>query len=457
MTSGAGVDGAYRPLVAVVAYHLDGTRVARWPEGGYGVPAPYVDALRRSGARTAIVAPGEEGPPEELLEPFDGLVLVGGGDIDPSRSGATPGAEHVYGVETDRDAFEIALLLAAEAMYLPVLCICRGVQILNVAHGGTLHQHLPDVAGMLEHGVPLEGTETMHAVAPEPGSFLAAITKAGDLRCSSHHHQGIDRVGDGLRVSGRSPDGLVEALELDVGGADDPTTEPWVVGVQWHPEDTAAADPAQRALFDAIVLLARARGARAKPGETLGKGREYAIVDPDPSWPDRFAEEAARVEAVLPDGLVTRIDHVGSTAVPGLAAKPTIDIQVSLRTLVPRDAYVEPLVALGYRWVLDPWDEHHEFFSRDVEGRRAFHVHVCSAGSAWERRHLVFRDRLRANPGEAEAYERLKRDLASRHPRDTFTYTDGKAAFIAGAVARADADGSSDLAATPGHGRGRRD
>jgi putative glutamine amidotransferase len=110
---------------------------------------------------------------------------------------------------------------------------------------------------MLEHGVPLEGTETMHAVAPEPGSFLAAITKAGDLRCSSHHHQGIDRVGDGLRVSGRSPDGLVEALELDVGGADDPTTEPWVVGVQWHPEDTAAADPAQQGLFDALVASAR--------------------------------------------------------------------------------------------------------------------------------------------------------------------------------------------------------
>jgi putative glutamine amidotransferase len=266
MTSGSGAHGGYRPLVAIVAYHLGGDRVARWPDGGYGVPAPYVEALRRAGARTAIVSPGEPGTPDETLEPYDGLLLVGGGDVDPARYGAAPDAEHNYGVEADRDAFEIDLVLAAERLRVPVLCICRGMQVMNVAYGGTLHQHLPAMPGLLEHGVPLEGTETRHAVTPEPTSYLAAVTKSGDLICSSHHHQGVDRVGDRLRVAGRSPDGLVEAVELDVGPTDDPTVEPWVIGVQWHPEETAHSDPAQQSLFDALVLLARLRSSRAKPG-----------------------------------------------------------------------------------------------------------------------------------------------------------------------------------------------
>ena len=93
--------------------------MARWPDGGYGVPAPYLEALRRAGARTAILSPGEQGEPEELLDPFDGLVLVGGGDVDPARYGAEPDTAHNYGVEPDRDAFEIALLLAADRLHLP--------------------------------------------------------------------------------------------------------------------------------------------------------------------------------------------------------------------------------------------------------------------------------------------------------------------------------------------------
>jgi len=429
--------GGYRPLVAVVAYHLANDRVARWPEGGYGVPAPYIDALRRSGARTAIVSPGEPGTAHEVLEPFDGLLLVGGGDVDPARYAAKPDAEHNYGVEPDRDAFEIGLLLAAERSKVPVLCICRGMQIMNVAYGGTLTQHLPAVDGLLEHGVPLEGTETLHVVTPERRSYLAAVTKSGDLSCSSHHHQGVDRVGERLRISGRSPDGLVEALELDVGQADDPATEPWILGVQWHPEETASTDRAQQSLFDALTLLSRLRGARAKPGQAEGKGREYRVVDPDPAWPERFEAEAGRIVAALPPALVARIDHVGSTAVPGLAAKPTVDIQVSVNAMSPRDAYVEPIRALGYRWVVDPWDVDHEFFSRDVDGERAYQIHVCAAGSTWERRHLAFRDWLRAHPADAKAYEDLKRSLAAVHPKDTLSYAEDKSRFITDIVRRA--------------------
>jgi len=428
----------YRALIAVVAYHLDRSRVTRWPEGGYGVPAPYLDALRRAEARTAIVSPGEEGDPEELLGSFDGLLLVGGGDVDPARYGAEADTEHNYGVETDRDEFEIELLRAADRLHLPTLCICRGMQVMNVAFGGTLHQHLPAIDGLLQHGVPLEGTETLHDVVPEPGTLLSASTKTGPLACSSHHHQGVDRVGEGLVVSGRSPDGLVEAIELPGADGNDVERTTWMLGVQWHPEETAATDPAQQALFAVFVNLARWRGQLARPGEPAGRSLEYGLADPDPSWPDRYEAEADRIVAAMPSGLVERIDHIGSTSVPGLPAKPYIDIQLSVVSIVPRDAYLGPLVGLGYRWKPDGHDDTHEFFSLDeVEGRRAVNLHVTQSGSGWERRHLAFRDALRADPETAAAYAALKRQLAADHPRDIVRYVQGKTAFVLAVEERA--------------------
>ena len=236
-----------RPLVAVPAYHLANDRVARWPEGGYGVPAPYLDGLRRAGARTAIIAPGEEGEAGEILAPFDALLLVGGGDIDPARYDAVPDTEHNYGVEEDRDRFEISLLHAARRAHLPTLCICRGMQVLNVAFGGSLHQHLPAMAGLIPHGVPLDDSVAYHDVRSATDSRLREAAGETDLSCASHHHQGIDRVGDALVATGWSSDGLVEAIEVDPGGPD------WMLGVQWHPEETAAKDPAQQSLFDRLV------------------------------------------------------------------------------------------------------------------------------------------------------------------------------------------------------------
>jgi len=246
-----------RPLVAVAAYHLGPDRVSRWPHGGYGVPGPYIEALRRAGARTAIISPGEAAEAAEVLEPFDGLVLVGGGDVDPTRYGATAGPD-VYGVDHERDEFEIQLLLAADSMRIPVLCICRGMQVMNVAYGGTLYQHLPDIPGMLEHGVPVANTQSAHEVAAAADSRLLGTTGVLKLNCSSHHHQGIDRLGDGLVATGTSSDGLVEAIERDVA---DPERDTWMLGVQWHPEDTAETDPAQRSLFEGLVNVARFRTA----------------------------------------------------------------------------------------------------------------------------------------------------------------------------------------------------
>jgi gamma-glutamyl-gamma-aminobutyrate hydrolase PuuD/GrpB-like predicted nucleotidyltransferase (UPF0157 family) len=426
----------YRPLIAIVAYHLDPERVRRWSEGGYGVPLPYVQALRRADARCAIVPPGETGDPRELLEPFDGLLLVGGGDIEPRRyDGATDDA-HTYGVEPDRDELELALLRAADDLGMPSLCICRGAQLMNVAYGGTLHQHLPDIQGLLEHGVPMDGTHGLHDVVVESRTRLSATTKEPRLACSSHHHQGIDRIGDGLRVAGRSADGLVEAIERIVDDPDD-EGQTWMLGVQWHPEDAAEEDPSQQALFDALSLIARLRGSRAVPCRREGRSRSYGIVDADPAWAARFEEEAARILTVLPPDLVVRLDHVGSTSVPGLAAKPIVDMQLSLTSLSPRRPYVEPLERLGYRHALDPWSDEHEYFSRDAGSGRAFHIHACVVGSRWERRHLAFRDWLRAHPEDAAAYAELKRRLAAEHPHDIMTYVDEKTPFIRAIEARA--------------------
>lgn len=424
---------SYRPLVAVVAYHLGDDRVARWRHGGYAVPAPYIDSLRRAGARTAILSPGDDGEAEELLEPFDGLLLVGGGDVDPARYGAEPDAAHNYGVEPDRDALEIGLLRTADRWELPTLCVCRGMQVLNVAFGGTLHQHLPEVPGMLAHGVPALDSQSLHDVRLDPRSRTWATPKATIIACSSHHHQGVDRVGEGLRATGWSADGLVEAIEREVA---DPESLHWMVGIQWHPEDTAHDDPAQQSWFDVLANLARIRGTRARPGETHGRNREYGLADPDPVWPARYEEEAGRIRAALGDQVV-RIEHVGSTSVPGLAAKPIVDIQLSLASLEPREAYMPALVGLGYRHVADGIEPDHEYFSREDGGQRAFQIHACPAGSDWERRHLAFRDWLRGHPEDAQAYEDLKRRLASAHPRDLMTYVDGKTPFIREVEARA--------------------
>ncbi|MEP6759048.1 MAG: gamma-glutamyl-gamma-aminobutyrate hydrolase family protein [Actinomycetota bacterium] len=423
----------YAPLIGIVTYTLDGARVRRWPEGGFGVPAPYVEAVHRAGGRAVLVPPGQPGAAADVLEPLDGLLLAGGGDVDPSRYGGGAGPD-LYGVDAARDELEIALVLAADAAAMPTLCICRGMQVMNVAFGGTLHAHVPDVPGLLPHGVPVDDTAAMHDVEPLAGSRLAALTKSGPLSCSSHHHQGVDRVGDGLAPTGWSADGLVEAVERTVEDQQDEWAT-WMLGVQWHPEETALHDRAQQSLFDALVLVARIHGSRARAGSRVGRTRAYSLAEPDPTWPARFEHVAEELREALGD-LAERIDHVGSTSVPGLPAKPTIDIQVSMASMVPRTAYADPLMAIGFVWTLDPWDDAHEFFSRNQGDERDVHVHACRSGSHWERRHLDFRDWLRTHPEDAAAYATLKRGLAAAHPRDIHTYTHEKGVFIRGIEAK---------------------
>jgi putative glutamine amidotransferase len=239
------------PLIAVSSYRLAPGNVPRWEGGAFAVPDTYVGAIRRAGAIPALLCPAGDVSAEDILEAFDGLLLVGGGDVDPRRYVGEP-HPRVYGIDPDRDAFEIGLTLAADRMDLPTLAICRGVQVLNVAFGGSLLQHLPDVPGLLPHGIPGEDAGAVHPVKVSPGSRLDHAFGADRTTCSSHHHQGLDRLGEGLSAVAWADDGLVEAVERDEG---------WMLGVQWHPEETAADDPSQQRLFEALVERAGERAA----------------------------------------------------------------------------------------------------------------------------------------------------------------------------------------------------
>jgi putative glutamine amidotransferase len=239
-----------RPLIAVPSYpRLAEGRVKGWHTDGIGVPIRYVEALRRAGGLEAIVATEalDDAATADLLARVDGVLLLGGGDLDPSTYGQRAHTD-VYGVSEERDACELALTRAAIERDLPILAICRGHQVLNVALGGTLDQHIPDREGVSEHGRPgVAGGALEHAVEVEAGTRLAAALGATRAVASCHHHQAVEEPGAGLQVVARAADGVIEATEL----AD--ATGRWVVSVQWHPEDTAATDPAQQGLFDALV------------------------------------------------------------------------------------------------------------------------------------------------------------------------------------------------------------
>jgi putative glutamine amidotransferase len=243
----------HRPLIAVPAYPVKAGRVQGWEKPGVAAPAPYVEALQRAGALEAILMPVgiDDADAGEILDRFDGLLLLGGGDLHPQEYDQER-RETVYGVVPHRDRFEIALARAAVDRGLPTLAICRGHQVLNVALGGALDQHISDRAGVLAHGKPgVPGGSSVHDVDLDPGSRLAEAMGVTHASVSSHHHQAVDRTGDGLRVTACAPDGIVEGIELD--------GDAWIVGAQWHPEDTAADDPAQQRLFDTFVRHATDR------------------------------------------------------------------------------------------------------------------------------------------------------------------------------------------------------
>jgi putative glutamine amidotransferase len=233
----------------MVIVALTGRRLGRtdkWPySGAAALPRAYIDAVLRAGGQPVIV--NDASDPKALLARVDALVLTGGPDVDPARYGETPHPS-VYGVDAADDDFECAVAEAALVRSVPTLAICRGIQVLNVARGGTLHQHLTDDPGVPAHGEPgVAGGARQHEVTLDADSLLAEVMDTTRVTASCHHHQAIAQLGDGLRVVGRASDGIVEALELD---------GQFLLAVQWHPEDTADEDAAQQRLFDGLVRRA---------------------------------------------------------------------------------------------------------------------------------------------------------------------------------------------------------
>ena len=236
--------GAYEaPVIGLSMYGVP-ARWGPWEADAVLLPRAYVNAVSAAGG-IPVLLPPMPGAVHAAMPRLDGLLLAGGPDIDPARYGAKPGP-HTQPPSPDRDAAEAELVEGALDGGVPVLAICRGMQLLNVARGGSLHQHLPDLVGTEAHG-RRPGVFESHPVRVAPGSRLETVL--GRLEVDgvpTSHHQGIERIGSGLVPTAWAEDGTVEALE-------DPGL-PFCLGVQWHPE--MGDDPS---LFHALVAAARTR------------------------------------------------------------------------------------------------------------------------------------------------------------------------------------------------------
>jgi putative glutamine amidotransferase len=227
-----------RPIVGITTY-VTPAQFGVWDVESALVPVEYVRAVEAAGGRPLLVPPSEDAV-DETLDAVDGLIFSGGSDLDPSLYGQEAHPE-TKGVVPERDRAELALLRAALERDMPVLAICRGSQVLNVALGGDLVQHLPEVVGHERHK-HTPGEFADHDVVIEGGTRLGSIV-GEHAPVKSHHHQGFGRLGEGLRVAAHDEEGTVEAVE-------DPART-FALGVLWHPE--AGAD---MKLFEALVAEA---------------------------------------------------------------------------------------------------------------------------------------------------------------------------------------------------------
>jgi gamma-glutamyl-gamma-aminobutyrate hydrolase PuuD len=220
--------------------------------------ASYISATERGRGCAVLLPPQATGAgdaaADEVIDRIDGLVLTGGADVDPARYGELP-AERTSGPRVQRDEWEIALTRAALRRDLPLLAICRGLQVLNVVLGGTLHQHLPDLTGHEGHQ-PGPGVFGAVDVNIEPGTRTAELI-GPRVRVSCHHHQALARLAPGLKVAGRAADGTVEAVEVP--------GRSFALGVQWHPEENSQDDR----LFAALASAGQRYRERLKAGERL--------------------------------------------------------------------------------------------------------------------------------------------------------------------------------------------
>jgi len=241
---------ARRPTIVLSCQRREAGNVFKL-EPALAIVSFYTDAVWRAGGLPVPLLPIDDAEPDadEVLDSADGVIVIGGYDVDPQRYGQEPDPTTDV-AEPLQEAFELALIRRSLERSIPLLAICRGLQLLNVLHGGTLHQHITGAAGFDAHGIPFGGGGTANDFTVEPGSRLGSVvgpTTSG--RC--HHHQAVDRVGDGLVVVARTADGSVEGLELAEPG------DRWFTSVQWHPEETAESQTDSQTLFDALVAASR--------------------------------------------------------------------------------------------------------------------------------------------------------------------------------------------------------
>jgi putative glutamine amidotransferase len=241
-----------RPAIGICAA-VEQARFGTWDQQATLLPHGYARAVQAAGGLALLLPPDDEAAehPDELLDRLDGLLLAGGRDIDPLTYGARPDPE-TGDPSPERDRFELALVSAALERDLPVLGVCRGMQMLNVARGGTLVQHLAGEQYARHRHTP--GVFSDHDVVLEPGSLTARAAGGERVSVRSHHHQALGELGEGLVVTGRSPeDGIVEAVELP--------GRRFALGVLWHPEEDEASG-----VIGALVHAARdARGPESRP------------------------------------------------------------------------------------------------------------------------------------------------------------------------------------------------
>jgi putative glutamine amidotransferase len=231
-----------QPLVALTATTKDIGGIMR-----VRLNEDYVDAVCDAGLVPLILPPRDPGELEALLDLVTGVVLTGGEDVDPAEYGAETSPE-TYAPHHQRDAFELAMVRLAHERRLPTLAICRGIQVANVALGGTLVQDIPsECPAAIDHERSEERDMRVHEVSIDRGSKLAAAVGATVISVNSSHHQALARVADGLRVSARATDGIIEGAEWE-------GDEWWMLGVQWHPEELVRdGKPWDRALFRAFA------------------------------------------------------------------------------------------------------------------------------------------------------------------------------------------------------------
>ncbi|MFI6586247.1 gamma-glutamyl-gamma-aminobutyrate hydrolase family protein [Embleya sp. NPDC050493] len=231
-----------RPLIAVPCRFAATTSALRY--AAEVTARALAEAVYAAGGEPFMMHPAEPAGAASRLARADGLLLPGGGDLAPSTYGADTVHDRVYDVDATQDAFDLACARHALAVGLPTLAVCRGLQVVNVALGGTLTQDMP-----------VHHRHVLHRVTLTPDSTIARATGTTELDASCYHHQSVDRLAPGLRSTGTTPDGTVESLE--------PTSPTgWFTAVQWHPEDTARTDPTQHSLFTTLTEAAHRHARR---------------------------------------------------------------------------------------------------------------------------------------------------------------------------------------------------